>query len=45
MLKTDHCKDPKMWKKVALLQLENVNFEIIDMTGLKSKEPFKQSIW
>ena len=45
MLKTDHGKEPEMWKKIALLQLEGVNFENIDMTGLKSRDPFKQRVW
>lgn len=45
MLKTEHCKDAKMWKKIALMQLEGINFEAIDMTGLKSRDLFKQRVW
>lgn len=45
MLKSNYVFDAKMWKKIALLQLQGINFETIDMTGMKSKNLFKQRVW
>lgn len=45
MLKNEHNFEPEMWKKVALLELNGINFETVDMSGLKSKDPFKERVW
>lgn len=34
-----------MWKRIALLQMEGVNFEPSDASCTKSKDVFKQRVW
>lgn len=44
-IKSNHNFEPEMWKRVALLQIEGVNLEMIDSSCTKSKDIFKQRVW